>query len=51
MTEQAIIKRMCRIKENDMEIYKKIFGKYEVSNLGNVRNSNTGKILKPIEER
>lgn len=34
-----------------MEIYKKIFGKYEVSNLGNVRNSNTGKILKPIEDK
>lgn len=34
-----------------MEKYIRIFGKYEVSNFGNVRNSNTGKILKPIEDR
>lgn len=34
-----------------MEEYKKIFGRYEVSSLGNVRNSQTGKVLKPIKDR
>lgn len=34
-----------------MEIYKSVFGKYEVSNYGNVRNSRTGKMLKLITDR
>ena len=28
-----------------MEVYKSVFGKYEVSNSGNVRNSKTGRVL------
>lgn len=38
---------MGKIKEK----YIRIFGKYEVSNLGNVRNSNSGKVLKPAKDR
>lgn len=34
-----------------MEIFKQVFGKYEVSNYGNVRNSNTNTMLKPIKDR
>lgn len=34
-----------------MEIYKRFLGKYEVSNLGNVRNSKTGRLLKKLSDR
>ncbi len=34
-----------------MEEFKIVFGKYEVSNLGNVRNSKNNNILKPTKDR
>ena len=51
MTEQEIIKKIYHTKRENMERYIRIFGKYEVSDHGNVRNSETGKILKPTEDR
>lgn len=34
-----------------MEEFKNVFGKYEVSNLGRVRNSRTGRILTPTKDK
>lgn len=34
-----------------MEEYRVVFGKYEVSNLGNVRNSLTGRMLTPLKDK
>ncbi len=34
-----------------MEVYKRVFGKYEVSNYGNVRNTKSGRMLKQASDR
>lgn len=34
-----------------MEVWKNVFGKYEVSTLGNVRNSKTGRLLKQLSDK